>query len=210
GQYAATGNTAYIWTALAVVFLDMLRYMDALEIYKVRSQMRSTLRAARAEAGALRLAVSNTTGEGLGTGTEDVRLVEDALSDDPEALEQRVFADQLNAVLQKEFEQRFPWYIRIRNVLKAGRIRPHLISGIEFQMGVFIIAPIAAALVSGAVIPVVIVSAAGMLAFECVIIYKFWLAGRAYTRSLAGLNEEIDAYRARLPAEMAETAAGSR
>lgn len=91
----------------------------------------------------------------------------------------------------------------------AGRIRPHLISGIEFQMGVFIVAPIAAAIVSGAIIPVVVVSGAGLLVFELIIIYKFWLSSRDYSRSLAKLNAKIETYRSELPAEYAEAAVGS-
>ena len=204
GQYAATGNVAYIWTALAVVFLDMLRYMDALEIYKVRSQMRTTLNAARREAHALELAAERANG----TLPDDADLLsaEETIAEDPEAdMEDRVIGDDpAAATLQQGFDRRFPWYARIRNVLMAGRIRPHLISGIEFQMGVFIIAPIAAAIVSGAIIPVVAVSGAGLIAFELVIIYKFWLSSRDYSRNLAKLNAKIDDYRSRLPAEAYE------
>ncbi|MES9543959.1 CDP-alcohol phosphatidyltransferase family protein, partial [Actinomadura sp. NPDC000600] len=80
---------------------------------------------------------------------------------------------------------------------------PHLISGIEFQMGVFIVAPIAAAIVPGAIIPVVVLSGVGLLAFELIIIYKFWLSSRDYSRSLAKLNAKIETYRAELPAEPA-------
>jgi phosphatidylglycerophosphate synthase len=209
GQYAATDNVAYVWTALGVVFLDMLRYMDALEIYKVRSQMRSTLNAAREEARSLELAARRANGE-LSDADEDLRSAE-ALTEDPEAdMENRVVADDpAIAAMQQGFNQRFPWYARIRNVLMAGRIRPHLISGIEFQMGVFIVAPIAAAIVSGAIIPVVVVSGAGLLAFELIIIYKFWLSSRDYSRSLRKLNAKIETYRAELPAEYAEATVGS-
>ncbi|XRQ05702.1 CDP-alcohol phosphatidyltransferase family protein [Actinomadura welshii] len=198
GQYAATGNVAYIWTALAVVFLDMLRYMDALEIYKVRSQMRTTLNAARREANALELAAQRANGD---LPDEDLLSAEEAIGEDPEDMEDRVIGDDPNTALQQGFDKRFPWYARIRNVLMAGRIRPHLISGIEFQMGVFIIAPIAAAAVSGAIIPVVAVSGAGLLAFELVIIYKFWLSSRDYSRNMAKLNAKIEEHRAQLPAE---------
>ncbi|MBT2210665.1 MULTISPECIES: CDP-alcohol phosphatidyltransferase family protein [Actinomadura] len=210
GQYAATDNVAYVWTAVAVVFLDMLRYMDALEIYKVRSQMRVTLNAAREEAAELELAARRANGEIVDAAEvgADLRSAEGALGEDPEAdMENRVVADDpAMAMMRQGFEQKFPWYARIRNALMAGRIRPHLISGIEFQMGVFIIAPIAAAIVPGAVIPVVVASAVGMLAFELVIIYKFWLASRDYSRSLAKLNDAIEGYRAQLPAEYRETA----
>ncbi|TDD82374.1 CDP-alcohol phosphatidyltransferase family protein [Actinomadura rubrisoli] len=204
GQYAATHNVAYVWTAVAVVFLDMLRYMDALEIYKVRSEMRATLRAARAEAEALEMAARRASGELPDTAEvgEDLRSAEGALRDDEADMENRVVGDDpAQRVLQQGFEQKFPWYARIRNALMAGRIRPHLISGIEFQMGVFIVAPVAAAIVPGAVIPVVVLSAIGMLAFELVIIYKFWLASRDYSRSLAKLNIKIEEYRRQVPAE---------
>ncbi|MEU6747867.1 CDP-alcohol phosphatidyltransferase family protein [Spirillospora sp. NPDC046719] len=207
GQYAATGNVAYVWTALGVVFLDMLRYMDALEIYKVRSQMRTTLLEARQEAETLEAAVRRADGDqgALPDAAEvgaDLRSAEGALGTDPE-MEEQVVGDteRANADLQAGFYKRFPWYIRIRNVLLRGRIRPHLISGIEFQMGVFIVAPVIAAAVPGAIIPVVCVSAAGMLAFELFIIYKFWLSSRDYSRSLAKLNGTIEGYRAQLPAE---------
>ncbi|HEY8480583.1 MAG TPA: CDP-alcohol phosphatidyltransferase family protein [Spirillospora sp.] len=199
GQYAATGNVAYLWTALAVVFLDMLRYMDALEIYKVRSQMRTTLNAARQEAAELELAARRANGDT----EEELRSAEKAIGEDPDAdMENRVVGDDpATTILQQGFNKRFPWYARIRNVLMAGRIRPHLVSGIEFQMGVFIVAPIAAAVVEGAIIPVVAVSGAGLLAFELVIIYKFWLSSRDYSRNLASLNAKIEEYRAQLPAE---------
>ena len=210
GQYVDTHNVAYVWTAVAVVFLDMLRYMDALEIYKVRSQMRATLNAARDEARELELATRRANGEVLDAGEvgEDLRTAEGALRDDPEAdMENRVIGDDPAAtVLQQGFEQRFPWYARIRNVLMAGRIRPHLISGIEFQMGVFIVAPVAAAIIPGAIIPVVVLSALGMLIFELIIIYKFWLASRDYSRSMTKLNGKIAEYRLQLPAERHQTA----
>jgi phosphatidylglycerophosphate synthase len=209
GQYAATGNVAYVWTAVAVVFLDMLRYMDALEIYKVRSQMRGKLQKLRDEAQALEQAVRRADGtaarDEMG---EELRSAEGALRPDPEAdMEDQVLGDSPNIALQAEFNKRFPWYARIRNALLRGRIRPHLISGIEFQMGVFIVAPLVAAAIAGAIIPVTVLSGAGMLAFELVIIYKFWLSSRDYSRSLAKLETRIAGLRDRLPAELPHEAA---
>jgi hypothetical protein len=167
--------------------------------------MRTTLNAARREARDLELAAQRANGE-VAADDEDFRSAE-ALTEDPAAdMENRVVADDPTiATLQQGFNQRFPWYARIRNVLMAGRIRPHLVSGIEFQMGVFIVAPIAAAIISGAIIPVVAASAAGMLAFELVIIYKFWLSSRDYSRSLAKLNAKIESYRAEIPADKGVT-----
>jgi phosphatidylglycerophosphate synthase len=199
GQYAVTGNVAYIWTAVAVVFLDMLRYMDALEIYKVRSQMRNKLRALRAEADALEEAHREVGSDEMDA---ELRSAEKVLRPDPEAdMDERVVADNPALALQNEFNQRFPWYARIRSGLQRSRIRPHLISGIEFQMGVFIVAPLVAAAVPGAIIPVTVLSAAGLLAFELVIIYQFWLSSRDYSRTLAKLESKITDFRSRLPAE---------
>lgn len=212
GQYAATGNVAYIWTALAVVFLDMLRYMDALEIYKVRTQMRSKLRSSQRTARALREAVQDLEGQADDSAvSQRLRSMEDAMEPSSSDLEDenQVVGDNPNLKLQQEFNRRFPWYARVRNVLMAGRIRPHLISGIEFQMGVFIIAPIAAAAVPGAVIPIVAVSGAGLLAFELVIIYKFWLSTRDYSKSITALQAIIDEHRARLPEDQ-ELTVGNR
>ncbi|MEU8346608.1 CDP-alcohol phosphatidyltransferase family protein [Spirillospora sp. NPDC048832] len=207
GQYHHTGNTAYIWTALAVVFLDMLRYMDALEIYKVRNQMRNTLRTAQERAQELLDEAARAEG-GPSAATADDRLRSARAGLEPSEadLEDQVVAENPNIALQQGFNQRFPWYARIRNVLMRGRIRPHLISGIEFQMGVFIVAPLIAAVVSGAIIPVVAVSATGMLFFELVIIYKFWLSSRDYGRKLADVQAVIAEQEARFPERAAMTA----
>ncbi|MCW2948614.1 MAG: hypothetical protein JWR24_5331 [Actinoallomurus sp.] len=43
--------------------------------------------------------------------------------------------------LQEEFRQRFTWYFRVRDWLREHRVRTHLVSGIEFQMAVFIVGP---------------------------------------------------------------------
>src|SRR5690606_13017116 len=200
------------WTALAVVFLDMLRYMDALEIYKVRAQMRSKLRSSQRTARALREAVQDLEGQADDSAvSQRLRSMEDAMEPSGSDLEDenQVVGDNPNLKLQQEFNRRFPWYARIRNVLMAGRIRPHLISGIEFQMGVFIIAPIVAAAVPGAVIPIVAVSGAGLLAFALVIIYKFWLSTRDYSKSFTAVPAIIGEHRAALP-EGQERTVGNR
>ncbi|GLZ03910.1 hypothetical protein Acsp03_13760 [Actinomadura sp. NBRC 104412] len=205
GQYAATGNVAYIWTAVAVVFLDMLRYMDALEIYKVRSQMRNKLRAMRAEADALEQA-SRRAEDGFAVDMNaELRSAEDVLRPDPEAdMDERVVADNPAVVLQAEFNKRFPWYARIRNALQRSRIRPHLFSGIEFQMAVFIVAPVLDAAVPGAIIPVTVVAGAGLMAFELAIIYQFWLSSRDYSRTMAKLEATVADFRGTLPPDAPE------
>jgi len=205
GAYSATDNVAYVWTAVAVVFLDMLRYMDALEIYKVRGQMRKKLDTANEELAGLQLLQRRLAGEVDPAVAVEEPSADKVLGADPDAdMEDQVLGDNPNAALQESFNKKFSWYARIRNVLKAGRIRPHLISGIEFQMGVFIVAPLVAAVIPGAIIPVVVLSALGMLAFEFVIIYKFWLSSKDFNRQLAKVDRKIADVRDQLPQELLE------
>lgn len=181
GQYARSGEVVYLWLALAVVFLDMLRYVDALQSFKVNHDMRRQLtdRAERArEAG----------------DTVELAFMEDLLQKNPEAdVEQdrgrdggrgddRAAAEPV-VDLHREFRGRFPWYTRFRSLLQRRRIRPHLMSGIEFQMAVFIVAP-----VLNAVVPVTIAAGALLLLFEFAIVYKLQLSTREFERTLARLD----------------------
>ncbi len=75
-----------------------------------------------------------------------------------------------------------------RTWLRARRIRTHLVSGIEFQMAVFIVGPLLG-LISPIMIGVVTVCAAvPLLAFEAAIMYKLWLSSRDFTRALADIR----------------------
>ncbi|MFC7330002.1 CDP-alcohol phosphatidyltransferase family protein [Marinactinospora rubrisoli] len=95
--------------------------------------------------------------------------------------------------LQRRFHTYFPWYIRFRDALRARRIRPHLVSGIEFQMGTFIVAPLAGAVTGSpwVMLAAIAVSGALMLTFELLLIYKLWLSTREYTRVLAGIQAAV-------------------
>jgi phosphatidylglycerophosphate synthase len=189
GQYARTGQVVYLWLALAVVFLDMLRYVDALQIFKIRHGMRKQIKARVREA---RRAEDE----------KELSFMEDLLRENPEAdLEQDLMGrdaavpEEPEAVpapdrrpvqvvdLHQEFRHRFPWYLRFRSFLLRHRIRTHLVSGIEFQMAVFIVAPaldsVAAVTVGAGVL---------LLVFELAIIYKLLLSTRDFTRTLASFE----------------------
>ncbi|KUF16652.1 phosphatidylglycerophosphate synthase [Streptomyces silvensis] len=213
GQYARTDDAIYIWLAVAVVFLDTLRYINSLEIFKIRHTMRkqikARMRAARRAENAAELA-----------------FMEDLLRDNPEAdVEQdleRAKAEAAGAPatsehlpgtvsehlpgtvsgqlpgqpppaapkkaqvidLHQEFRGKFPAYLRARSFLLRHRIRTHLVSGIEFQMGVFIIGPL-----FDVVVPATIVSGVLLLVFELAIIYKLLLSTRDFGRTLASFEE---------------------
>ncbi|MBU7596289.1 CDP-alcohol phosphatidyltransferase family protein, partial [Streptomyces sp. P38-E01] len=191
GQYNRTGETHFIWLAGLVVFLDGLRYINSLEIFKtrhtMRKQIKSRIRAARQAEDA-----------------DSLAFMEDLLRENPSAdIEQDLTrartpeeqqqptapeADETPAApakktqvvdLQQEFRRRFPLYLRFRSALLRHRIRPHLVSGIEFQMAVFIVGPLV-----DAVLPVALVAGGLLLAFELAIIYKLLLSTRDFARTL--------------------------
>ncbi|MBZ4015953.1 CDP-alcohol phosphatidyltransferase family protein [Streptomyces purpurogeneiscleroticus] len=194
GQYHRTGDTFYIWLAAGVVALDGLRYINSLEIFKTRHTMRKQIKA--------RIRAARRAED-----TAEVAFMEDLLRDNPEAdIEQDLQQDRAEVMestertentpvlvavpspkrrkkdvidLQREFRSRFPGYLRARSYLLRHRVRTHLVSGIEFQMGVFIIGPL-----FDAVIPVTVVSAVLLLLFELAIVYKLLLSTRDFARTL--------------------------
>ncbi|MFE0101923.1 CDP-alcohol phosphatidyltransferase family protein [Streptomyces sp. NPDC059009] len=214
GQYERTGDTLYIWLALAVVGLDTLRYINSLEIFKIRHSMRKQI---KARMRAARRAQNEA----------ELAFMEDLLRDNPEAdVEQDLqkAQDQAQAQAQaqatadaaadsaegtgsavpdaapqgasgkpkaqvidlhQEFRRKFPAYLRARSFLLRHRIRAHLVSGIEFQMGVFIIGPL-----FDAVLPATIVSGALLLVFELAIVYKLLLSTRDFTRTIDSFEKE--------------------
>jgi phosphatidylglycerophosphate synthase len=192
GQYQRTGDTDFIWLAALVTFLDMLRYMDALQVYKLRREMSRRL------AGAERPKRRTVRGYRVPM-HEQVRYVPVGAAQDigyrpvptatsrEAALYARPTARRRDRRdrrdLQQEFRARFGWWATVRNVLMRKRIRPHLFSGIEFQMFIFIIGPLL-----DAVLVTVLVSAVLLLVFEVAVIYKLLLSGRDFEREMRRLN----------------------
>ncbi|MGW2475103.1 CDP-alcohol phosphatidyltransferase family protein [Streptomyces sp. NPDC001665] len=185
GQYLRTHNELYLLAALAVVFLDMLRYVDALQIYKMRMSMRMKIEKVTLE----RKALEDEQARQEAAETADqpkVVFIEDLLRENP-GVEAEVLKQQAGDVvdLHAQFRNRFPWYTRFRQALLRSRIRPHLISGIEFQMFIFIVAPLI-----GRILWTTAISAAALGLFELVIMYKFWLSTRDFTRLMDELATE--------------------
>ncbi|MFI8090246.1 CDP-alcohol phosphatidyltransferase family protein [Streptomyces sp. NPDC086080] len=192
GQYERTGDVAYVWLALAVVFLDALRYIDALQIFKVRQGMRTKLQRAAAEvaevthAPAPRVAAAaritaEAKDEALEAGDEadEEQSVPGPRAEEPAA-------PALGTVTQQSFVRRFTHYNRVRDFLINHRIRTHLISGIEFQMAVFIIAPLVRSIMG-----VTIAAGIGLLLFELAIVYKLMLSTRDFERAMASYRRTI-------------------
>ncbi|MFG2348063.1 CDP-alcohol phosphatidyltransferase family protein [Streptomyces phaeochromogenes] len=224
GQYDRTGDTVYIWLALAVVGLDTLRYINSLEIFKIRYNMRkqikarvrearraensaevafmedllrnnpsadiehdirktSTVSAAGSEAGS---EASSAAGSEPGSVPRSVQGSEAGSEEATDASQEPQEKPQGQVIdLQQEFRHRFPVYLRMRSFLLRHRIRTHLVSGIEFQMGVFIVGPLL-----DAVIEATLVSGALLLVFELAIIYKLLLSTRDFTRTIDSFDRD--------------------
>ncbi|MEV4274969.1 CDP-alcohol phosphatidyltransferase family protein [Actinoplanes xinjiangensis] len=76
---------------------------------------------------------------------------------------------------------------RIGETLRRNRIRTHLFSGIEYEMSVFIIAPI-----TGLIFPITVAAGAGLLAFEAFLIYKLYRACQQFPGKLAAAKAAHD------------------
>ncbi|GGQ63400.1 CDP-alcohol phosphatidyltransferase family protein [Couchioplanes azureus] len=172
GQYAQTDDIRYLWMAGVVIFLDGFRYLNALQMGKVKNDMRRRLEAAQGENAARPMFVEEAGVEHPVGAVSAVSTATDGRGAERPVVD--VYGD---------FRAKFSAFVRLRNMLVRQRIRAHLFSGIEFQMFVFIVGPLA-----GQIIPVTIVSAVLLTAFELLLIYKLWTATRSYTRQLAKLG----------------------
>lgn len=279
GQFHRTGDIRYVWLAAAVVFLDGLRYINSLEIFKTRHTMRKQIKArlkaarraenraelafmedllrdnpeadveqdlrnaersvapgpvveveaeAEAEAEAARVEGDGGRADGFkeADGSDGSDRVEHAARHDrsghvegaaagaaghvetDEAAEEAADAEGQDKPrrqvidLHQEFRHRFPAYLRFRSFMLRHRIRTHLVSGIEFQMGVFIVGPLI-----DQVLPATIVSGVLLLVFELAIVYKLLLSTRDFTRTMDTFAREQAA--AGGPGEPAATAPGT-
>jgi phosphatidylglycerophosphate synthase len=162
GQYARTGNLAYLWVAGLVIFLDMFRYLNALQMKQVKGEMRERL---GARSGA---AVVEETDEELTVGAAQAQ--EQTID---------VYAD---------FRGRHGKLVLVRNFLVRHRIRVHLISGIEFQMAVFIVAPL-----TTWIIAVPVLTGALLAAFELLLIYKLYAATQSFERHVKSSVVQVNA-----------------
>ncbi|MGW3513030.1 CDP-alcohol phosphatidyltransferase family protein [Streptomyces sp. NPDC000994] len=179
GQFQKTDDVTYIWLALTVVFLDMLRYINALEIYKVRLNMRQKLKERTDE---MLFGEPVTGGEAPADGAQSA-------SKPPTEEEEEATAQVAPAILpavnpHRTFITRLPGYVPLRDFLVSHRIRIHLFSGIEFQMTIFIIAP----LLNSFVWPT-ITAGALLLIFEVLIVYRLVLAARNFEHTMASYDE---------------------
>jgi phosphatidylglycerophosphate synthase len=172
GQYAKTDDLLYLWLAGVVIFLDMFRYLNALQMGKVKNDMRRRLEAARGENSGRPMFVEETGIEHpVGAGAA-ITTATDGTG------EERPVID-----LYGDFRTKYSAFVKVRNMLVRNRIRAHVFSGIEFQMFIFIVGPL-----TNQIAVFTILSAVLLAAFELLLIYKLWTATRSYVRELAKIG----------------------
>jgi phosphatidylglycerophosphate synthase len=224
GQFQATGQARYLYAGLVTVFLDALRYMDALQIAKVMREMSVSIMESRSsvsravdclervqrlrgdrDAAPADAAVDAALAEGRRSMVSAVaaskRMSRDA-GEDPSAMptsyqtRPEITPEQvINSEISTGFTHWVPWYPKLRDAMLRHRVRTHLVSGVEFQMFVFIVGP-----ALHQVLPVMIAAGVALLGFEIVILGKLALSTGDFvrldtaTRELASsLDRQIEA-----------------
>ncbi|MEU4425396.1 CDP-alcohol phosphatidyltransferase family protein [Actinoplanes sp. NPDC024001] len=172
GQYVQTGNDAYLWLMAVVGFLDLFRYLNSSQMQKVRRSMSDQL---------LELRPPQPV---------HAESAADMAEPGDEMPEEASAPPAGNPGLKR----------RVGDFLRARRIRTHLISGIEYEMFVFIVAPL-----TGLIFPVTIAAGAGLLAFEAFLIYKLLRTCQAFPGKLAAAQQEFAAYQEQLPTQPLHT-----
>jgi CDP-alcohol phosphatidyltransferase len=155
GQYARTHEPIYLWLSTIVIFLDLFRYLNGGQIGKYNRQMNVQLAEAR---GLVAPTAAEPDGDPESTDADEPV----ATGSGPVSLPDRVIA-----------------------AMRRHRIRPHLVSGIEFEMFVFIIGPL-----TGWVIGTTIVSGVLLLGFELLVTLKLWVTTQRFPARLAKAEAE--------------------
>lgn len=170
GQYLRTGEAAFLIVGMTAVFIECLRYINSATSERLRQHMRARMSEALRGEG----------GEGADAAGEPLPFIEDVLTENPELDPEELAASGSVVDLQQGFRSKFRFYNRFRHTLRRRRIRPHLWSGIEFQMFVCIIGPL-----TNQVLPFMIAAAGLLLVFEAILVYKLWLNVRDFDRAMA-------------------------
>ncbi|HET9516870.1 MAG TPA: CDP-alcohol phosphatidyltransferase family protein, partial [Actinoplanes sp.] len=168
-------------------FLEMFHNLNALESLRVKGHMRRLLSLQHRRA-------AEALGDDAGL---PPRFVEEVLTEVPAGEptpDELADTDRTVVDLNQQFRSQFGLFVKLRNVLRRGRIRPNLVSTIEFAMFVFIVAPIAgAAFGQRAFLGVIIGISALIVLFDGAIIYKFYLTTQGFQRQLDKARAAADA-----------------
>ena len=159
-QWSATGNVAYLIVAPVVVFFDLLRYLNGSQVAKTRRTMHQAL--------------VELSGE-----PEETRIGAVQAGADPEDDE------MADAPARAEVPAPTGFYPRVRHFLLQKRVRPHLFSGIEFEMFLCVVAPVTVLVafftpLNSLIIPVAVFSVLALAFFEVVLVLRLWKDTRKF------------------------------
>ncbi|KUL35926.1 CDP-alcohol phosphatidyltransferase family protein [Actinoplanes awajinensis] len=168
GQYAQHHDVKYLWLMSVAIFLDLIRYLNGSQVSKVRRGMTDKLNSLKypVELSPEPAQDMSEPGDEAAEETTDTNVAATIAAARPKSLKSRVGA-----------------------YLKRNRIRTHLFSGIEYEMFVYILAPL-----TGLIFSITVFAGAAMLAFEFFLIYKLYRTTTAYPAKLAAAQEKYDAY----------------
>ncbi|WP_344977898.1 CDP-alcohol phosphatidyltransferase family protein [Streptosporangium fragile] len=187
GQYAATGDLAFVLLGAGVAVLDLFRYVNAPQMKRVREVVKENRLTCLTQAGiAVRAEPMMRTGAAVHVGAavraEPVARAETAAHARPMAhagagtgpVGVVAFADRVEPLIPRAARRpKLPR--KLGRLLARHRVRSHLISGIEFHAAVFVVAPLVG---RAALVPVAVVAGMLLLLNEVFLIYRMWLFAR--------------------------------
>jgi phosphatidylglycerophosphate synthase len=180
GLHQTTGRPEAAYLAGLIIAFDLVRYLNGPQMAKVRRTMREQMIAA----------LRSSQEANKGTAALE-RLIDKSSGDEEEVVREPTAAYLYRAHakqgLHSGFRSRFPWYDHLRQWLLTHRIRTHVVSGIEYQMAVFVVGP----LLGAALLPYVVVVAGLLLVvFECALVYKLWMSTRDFKRVMRRMESK--------------------
>lgn len=165
GLYAATDRVAFLLVGAGALILQLFHYVNSQEIFQINGEMRARLADARTAAG-LEPAVDAAEAAKRPGNRSIVELAGGGVGGG--------------------------LFGRVRGWLRRSRIRPHLVGGIEFQMAMLVVAPLAGAVAgTGAILWVVAGAAALMIFFELAQMYLVYRAASSVTRQIAAVSGSV-------------------
>ncbi|MEU0488846.1 CDP-alcohol phosphatidyltransferase family protein [Nocardiopsis sp. NPDC006139] len=165
GQWLVTDQVAYLIAAPVIVFFDLLRYLNGSQVAKTRRGMNQTLAELAGDTDTLRADAASVLGGG---GPED---------DEGDSVP--------GAAVPAQAPAPSGLYGRVRHFLLSHRVRPHLFSGIEYEMFLCVVAPVTVLVslftpLNSLIIPIAVFSVLALGFFEVVLVARLWKDTRRF------------------------------
>lgn len=183
-QYQLYGDIAYLYLGFLFLAAYCARHINALQLYKLRRDMKGKIRKSKRKlkktalaAGIIVTPPETETQENSEEPLDELDKPRQDEENSPEVDQENDPLKKKKVDLQQGFKSKFTTYMRIRDFFLNKRIRMHFYSGIEFQMFIFVLAPI-----FGFIKESILFGAILLFLFEAAIIYKIWLSTKDFER----------------------------